>query len=203
MTLQTELLEIGKEKLTRMKALLDDLEVQMSLGKSEAKDILDRERRNFLKYVGEQKEQFRKMSEKTATNRTELLGKLEALTVLVNKDAAGTKRAFDLEKKEILPAIYELEVVIKETFGDFSLSVQSRLSTFKEKLDAFRIRYALCEFEELSALEGVRADLKAAMKELSLKLRNESKAGEVIDRFSSEMGESYDHLKKAFNVLLS
>ena len=37
MTLQEELMDIGKERLTQMKVLLDELQVQMSLGKSEAK----------------------------------------------------------------------------------------------------------------------------------------------------------------------
>ncbi|MEK7257935.1 MAG: hypothetical protein AAB316_24465 [Bacteroidota bacterium] len=203
MTLQSELLEIGKSKLTQMKTLLDEMEVQFVLGKAEAKEVLERERKNFVKYVGEQKDQFRMANEKTESHRNSLREKLEALEAQLSKGFSSNKKLFEPAKKATLHAIYELESTAKAATGEVGIGLQARLGLFKNKLDDYRVKLALLEFENAADLVAPQEDLKTAVADLLEALKKEASTGEKIDVFAHEMSASFDHMKKAFSELLS
>ena len=203
MSLQDELLELGKNRLTQVKMVLDELDVQLALGKAEAKETFNRERKNFLNFLSEQKAQVKKTVEASAVHRQELNGRFEALELLLNLETAADKPKFDQQKKDTLHAIYQLEHTMKEMGGSANSLLQARLDGFKATLDAYRISLALAEFEDLENLDNRRNDLKSAVAAIREKLKKEENAGEKIDRFASEAGEAFDHMKKAFSELFS
>jgi hypothetical protein len=203
MTLQEELMDIGKERLTQMKVLLDELQVQMSLGKAEAKDIFDRERKNFLNFVSEEKNILRRSGEAANTHRTVLLEKFDALDARLAKVVAENKRQYDVQKRETLHAIYELELAMKEAYGDVGIALQTKLDAFRGKLDDYRIKLALGEFEAEAELEPLKPELVNAVADIRERLKKETGASEKIDSFSNEISTSFDHMKKAFANLLS
>ncbi len=203
MTLQTDLIEMGKEKLTQMKVFLDELEVQMALGKSEARETFERERKNFQQYISDQKEQFKKVGKESENNRKNLSEKFETLESFLNKEVASSKKKFDLEKKGTLKAIYELEFTMKESYGEVGVLMQGKLDSFKAKLDAYRIQLALGEYEDAAELENKKESLRTAVSKITEKLRKEENASEKIDHFADEINESVEHLKKAFTELFS
>ncbi len=203
MTLQEELMDIGKERLTQMKVLLDELQVQMSLGKAEAKDIFDRERKNFLNFVSEEKNVLRRSGEAASTHRTVLMEKFDALDARLAKVVAENKRQYDVQKRETLHAIYELELAMKEAYGDVGMALQAKLDVFRGKLDNYRIKLALGEFETESELEPLKPELVNAIADIRERLKKETGASEKIDSFSNEISTSFDHMKKAFANLLS
>lgn len=204
MTLQEELMDIGKERLTQMKVLLDEMQVQMALGKSEAKDFFERERKNFLHFINEEKILLRRSGEASNTHRQALLEKLDALNSKLETAVAENKKQFDAEKKEILHAIYTLELAIKEAYGDVGMALQAKLDAFRNKLDDYRIRLALGNFEEAETkLEPMKLELKVKLTEVRERLQKEAGASEKIDSFSNEISTSFDHMKKAFSSLLS
>ena len=59
MALQQDFLELGKGKLTQAKAFLEELEVQITLGKAEARDAFESERKTLTKYLNKQKVQLK------------------------------------------------------------------------------------------------------------------------------------------------
>lgn len=203
MTLQEELMDIGKERLTQMKVLLDELQVQISLGKSEAKDIFDRERKNFLHFVAEEKNMLRKTGEAASKHRETLMNKFEVLDARLAKTASENKRQYDVQKRETLHAIYELELAMKEAYGDLGMALQTKLDAFRAKLDSYRIKLALGEFEMENELEVLKPELVNAVADIRERLKKEVGAGEKIDSFSNEISTSFDHMKKAFSNLLS
>lgn len=203
MTLQEELMDIGKERLTQMKVLLDELQVQMALGKSEAKDIFDRERKNFMQFVSEEKNVLRRSGESASKHRQTMLEKVEALQVCLAKVASENKRQYDVQKRETLHAIYSLELAMKEAYGDVGMALQGKIDTFKTKLDNFRIKLALGEFEAEAEVEALKPELVEAVVDISERLKKEAGAGEKIDSFANEISTSFDHMKKAFSNLLS
>ncbi len=203
MTLQEELMDIGKERLTQMKVLLDELQVQMSLGKAEARDIFDRERKNFLNFVSEEKNVLRRSGEAASTHRTVLMEKFDTLDARLAKVVAENKRQYDVQKRETLHAIYELELAMKEGYGDVGMALQAKLDVFRGKLDNYRIKLALGEFETEGDLEPLKPELVNAIADIRERLKKETGASEKIDSFSNEISTSFDHMKKAFSNLLS
>lgn len=203
MTLQDELLEVGKEKLTQMKVFLEELEVQMALGKSEAKETFERERKNFMQYISDQKEQFKSTGKVTEDHRKNLSAKFEALEFELDKEQVSSQKKFDMMKKETLHAIYELELAIKEAYGDVGMKMQAKLDSFKGKLDAYRIKLALGEYEDVAEMENKKEELRNVVDEILGKLKKEESASEKIDHFADEINVSVEHLKKAFSELFS
>ncbi len=203
MTLQEELMDIGKERLTQMKVLLDELQVQMALGKADAKDIFDRERKNFLHFVSEEKNILRRTGETASKHRQVLVEKFDAMNARLAKAPAENKRQYDVHKRETLHAIYELELAMKEAYGDVGMALQAKLDAFRAKLDTYRIKLALGEFEAEAELEPLKPELVDAVASIQERLKKEVGAGEKIDSFSNEISTSFDHMKKAFADLLS
>ncbi|MCC6725760.1 MAG: hypothetical protein IT258_14720 [Saprospiraceae bacterium] len=203
MTLQDELLDIGKERLTQMKVLLDELQVQMALGKAEAKDVFDKERKNFLQFMSEEKNMLRRTGEAATKHREVLMEKFNALDARLAKETAENKRQYDVQKREILHAIYNLELAMKEAYGDVGMALQVKLNAFRSKLDDFRIKLALGEFEEGGALDTMKPELVDAITDIRERLKKEAGASEKIDSFANEISTSFDHMKKAFANLLS
>ncbi|MBK8567751.1 MAG: hypothetical protein IPN76_31645 [Saprospiraceae bacterium] len=203
MTLQDELLDIGKERLTQMKVLLDEMQIQMALGKAEAKDVFDRERKNFLQFMSEEKNMLRRTGEAAAKHREVLMEKFVALDARLAKEPAENKRQYDVQKRETLHAIYNLELAIKEAIGDVGMALQVKLNAFRGKLDDFRIKLALGEFEEEGVLEAMKPELVDAIADIRERLKKEAGASEKIDSFANEISTSFDHMKKAFANLLS
>ena len=203
MTLQEELLDLGKERLTQMKVLMDEMQVQMALGKAEAKDIFDRERKNFLSFVSEEKNVLRRTGEAATKHRQTLSEKVEALDARLAKAPAENKRQYDVQKRETLHAIYNLELAMKEAYGDVGMALQIKLNAFRAKLDDFRIKLALGDFEEEAMLETMKPELVNAISDLRERLKKEAGASENIDSFANELSTSFDHMKKAFSNLLS
>ncbi|MCF8247019.1 MAG: hypothetical protein K9J37_18910 [Saprospiraceae bacterium] len=203
MTLQEELMDIGKERLTQMKVLLDELQVQMALGKADAKDIFDRERKNFLQFVSEEKNILRRTGETASKHRQTLVEKCDTLNARLAKATAENKRQYDVQKRETLHAIYELELAMKEAYGDVGMALQTKLDAFRAKLDTYRIKLALGEFEAESELEPLKPELVEGVAIIQERLKKEVGAGEKIDAFSNEISTSFDHMKKAFADLLS
>jgi hypothetical protein len=203
MTLQDELLDIGKERLTQMKVLLDEMQVQMALGKAEAKDIFDRERKSFLQFMSDEKNVLRRTGEAATKHREALMEKFNALDSRLAKAPAENKRQYDVQKRETLHAVYNLELAIKEAFGDVGMALQAKLNAFRNKLDDFRIKLALGEFEEEGTLEAMKPELVNAIADIRERLKKEVGASEKIDSFANEISTSFDHMKKAFTNLLS
>lgn len=203
MSLQTEMMEIGKERLTQMKVFLEDLQVQMALGKAEAREAFDRERKNVSEYVRDLKTQAKKTEANGKDSRQVLKEKIAAFKTQITKDEPASIRSYDQWKKATLKAVYELELAIKEGYSSIGFYMQTKLDTFKPKLDAFRIELALGDFEKFKDLEVLMDGLNSRLEEMELKLGKEEKASEKIDIFAEEMNQSFDHMKKAFGELFS
>jgi hypothetical protein len=203
MSLQDNIITTGKEKATQIKAFLEEMQVQMALGKAEAKEAFEREQKNFQKFLNQQKVEMKKLKEMNEENLTELSQKFNALEALIEKDLPHSKRKFDAMKKETLQAIYELEYEIKKTFGNVNAEMQNRLDDFKVKLDGYRIQLALSNFDDEALLETRKEELQKAIDEIQAKMNEESEAKGKVENFVEEISESFDHMKKAFSELFS
>jgi hypothetical protein len=83
------------------------------------------------------------------------------------------------------------------------MALQAKLEAFRTKLDSFRIKLALGEFETEGELEPLKPELVDAIAEIRERLKKEVGASEKIDSFTNELSTSFDHIKQAFANLLS
>lgn len=203
MSLQSNLVAMGKEKSMQMKALVEELELQMALGKAEARDVIKEEQKNLKKFINQQKVEMNR-SEKTANEHREVLNKkFIDLETAVSKELPTTKRKFDAYKKETLHSIYELEYQLKESYGDVSPDIQTQLNKFKVKLDGYRVQLALANLEDEAQLNNRKAELQTAIDSIQEKMNKEIADRGKVENFVDEVTESFDHMKKAFSDLFS
>lgn len=195
--------EIGQEKLQQLKTVFEELEVQLALGKAEAKEVFEREKKNLNEFIHEQKIRFKKEEKMAVEKWEDLLKKFEQLEAELSKETATKKKAYDKQKQETLRSVYELENAIKEAYGELGATLREQLDLFKAKLDAYRIQLALSEFDNAGEADNRRVELKEKIGEIREKMQKEEEQANKVDDFVSEMSASFDHLKKAFSDLFA
>ncbi len=203
MALQQVLIDVGKEKVNQLKSFLDDLEVQMALGKMEAKDAFESEKKNLNKFIQKEKAAIQNVAAIGEEHRNDLRLKFEKLEGVLSRPFATGKRKFDKDKKEALTAIYEVEAIMKEAYGDVNYTIQQELNSFKAKLDTYRVQLALGTYEDEAALKTRKAALKETIGNIREKLAKDTESGSRVETFFDEIGESFDHMKKAFSDLFA
>ena len=203
MALQRDFIEAGKGKLTQAKAFLEELEVQMALGKAEARDAFEIERKNLTKYLNKQKVQLKDTENIAIESKKVLLQNLETLEIQLGKELPHAKQEFDQQKSETLETIYKLEAQFNESYGDVSHPMQNELDNFKIKLDSYRVQLALASIEEEEALAKRKNELQQNVDEIRVKLQEEANSTDRLDHFVDEVTESLSHMKKAFSDLFA
>ncbi|MCR9286877.1 hypothetical protein OAF63_00135 [Saprospiraceae bacterium] len=203
MSFQDNIITTGKEKTQQMKAFLEEMQVQMALGKAEAKDAFEREQKNFKKFINHQMTEMKKLEKVSEEHVSELSQKFNNLEALITQEIPHSKRKFDTMKKNTLQAIYELEFQIKTTFGDVDVDLQKRLDEFKVKLDGYRIQLALSNFDDEAVLVNRKEELQKAIDDIQAKMNEEEESKGKVENFVEEITESFDHMKKAFSELFS
>ncbi|MBK7870769.1 MAG: hypothetical protein IPJ74_08810 [Saprospiraceae bacterium] len=200
---EKDIMEIGKEKLQQLKTVFDELEVQLALGKAEAKEVFEREKKNLNQFVNEQKIRFKKEQKVAEDKWDELLARFESLEASLSAETATDKALYDAQKEKTLRSIYELEHTMKEAYGDLGATFREQLDAFKARLDSYRIQLALSEFDNAAEAENRRNELKEKVNEIRERMQKEEEEANKVDDFVSEMSTSFDHLKKAFSDLFA
>lgn len=200
---EKDILDIGKDKLQQLKTTFEELEVQLALGKAEAKEVFEREKKNIGEFINEQKARFKKEERVAEEHWDDLLEKFEALEANLNLETPDKKSAYDEMKKNTLRTIYELENTIKQTYGEVGTTFRAQLDQFKTKLDGYRIQLALSEFGKQSDGDNRRLELREKLSEIKDRMHKEEEDSNKMDDFVHEMSNSFDHLKKAFSDLFA
>jgi len=198
-----DLMELGKEKLEQMKTVFEELEVQLALGKAEAKELFEREKKNMNEFINEQKTRFKKEEEIAEEHWDNLREKFETLEAHLAEETPEGKEAFDTVKEKTLRSIYELESAMKEAYGEIGGKMREQLDQFKAKLDSYRIQLALSEFGSEDESNVRRDELRQKVEEIREKMSKEEKDANKLDDFVNEMSASFDHMKKAFSDLFA
>lgn len=197
MSVRDEINRIGQEKIREFRVMLDELEVQLNLGKREAKDLLEREKETLGKFMTDQREGLKKVFAATEAQRAEFAAKMRLLHGKL-QEIPTEADAWNLWKGEALQAIHELEYALKNTYANFGPDMQHSLDNLKPHLDAFRLELAMAKEGKL---DGFREALTQALENSVERLDRDLSLGDRFDKFSDNMGNSFDHMKKAFNEL--
>jgi len=186
-----------KSQARNLQTLSDELRVQMALGKAEAKDVIEAERKTLSQYISKQKKEISKIEDSTNENRKEFLTSVETLESALSSEIPSTAKKYDKYKNEILNKIYKLEEEIKENYPDVSASTQESLNLFKNKMDAYRVNLALHDKDNPEKVEKIRNDFTTKLGEIREVLSNRENAQSKLDNFVEDISESFTYLKRA------
>jgi hypothetical protein len=178
---------------------IEELRVQIDLGKMEAKDLFEEVKKKFSEKIREAKEHF-----STLKNNEEVLKVINAfehLQLQLNLGIAETEDIFEEQRKKLDQGFQSLETALKSNpvLKEYYAKLQLEIEKFKIKMELLGLKYKLktirteYNFEEKKArffekLDGLRD--KAVEKEEVVTAKWEN--------FQKEVTEAYSHLKKAF-----
>jgi len=190
------------EKLLQAQQELDELAVQLALGKAEAKDKFEEIKHEFAIRVNELKQMISTNSRSQEV--TDLLARIETLDALLNVGKAETPDSFEVQKRKIIEAIGEIEDRIRHKFLTLvdANHFTNEFEKFKLKLEIIRLKFVVKKFE---VKDGFRAGMKIAHKEITGIVEGTEhqfkKVRDKYDDFTEEISTTYKHLKKAVKKL--
>lgn len=202
MQISENLKEKGQQQFNRIKQAMDEMRVQAALGKAEAKDIFEKERKTLSSFINKEKVLLKKSEEVSITHEKDLLNKIDDLEQKLEQVIPPTGKEFDTYKKDVLGSIYQLEYAIKTESNDLRKPLQNKLNNFKVKMDGYRLQLALSKVEDSPALQTRREELVKQIDEIQNMVENRKAQNQKMEGFYQEVTESYNHLKKAFSDLL-
>ncbi len=202
MRAEKDFIELGKEKMDQVKAFFEELEVQLALGKAEAKEVFEREKQNFMDFVEVQRTRMKKDEELKMERLNELEARIEALAELLVQPVPDTVEAYDAAKEKLLHHVYEVEGILKETYSEAGAGLRPLLDNFRNALDAYRIQLALSSLEKQAEAASKKEELDSTLAELLGRLRADEKSDDRLRHFSEEMETAFEHMKKAVKELI-
>ncbi len=201
-TMEKSILLKISEKLALAQQELDELAVQLALGKAEAKDKFEEIKKDFRVRLNELRQAVSTAPKGDTLN--ELVRKIEELEMLLTSGKAETKDLFETQKKKILKAILEIENALKGKFLDNTgmNHFTNEFEKFKLKLEILRLKFVVKKFE---VKDEFRTGMKMAKKEITGIMDGTkhqfNKAKEKLNDFSGEISQAYQHLRKGMKHL--
>ncbi len=190
-----------KNQANHIKTWSDELQVQMALGKAEARDSIERERKNLSKYFHNQKNEIDKIASENTDNRRNFLTTVENLESSLNQKTPTEVAEYDSYKNDLLSKIYKLEDEVKSNYPTLGPDMQNNLENFKAKMDAFRVNLALHDKDNPEKVAVLRSEFTDRLTKIRTLLNNQETAQTKLDNFVQDISESYSYLKRAISDL--
>jgi flagellar hook-basal body complex protein FliE len=189
-------------KLTQAQQELDELAVQLALGKAEATDKFEEIKKEFNSRLADLKQ---KMETTTSSEFTdELKAKLADLEKELKAGRAITSDLFEKQKSKIILAMADLEYTLKEKFANSNLLSDAvhEFEKFKLKMEILRLRFTLKKFEIKDGFRNGMNDASREIKKIWAGAKNKFVlAKETYQDFQDEIEESYQHIRKAIKKI--
>ncbi|MEW6470189.1 MAG: hypothetical protein AB1458_14805 [Bacteroidota bacterium] len=182
---------------------LEKFRLQAALGKAEARDLYERSRKKFGRYVQEARLQLDSAKKTVKAKTGSLRAALEALQVQLALGKAESKELFEKQRKEILRALKQVEIAMQKNkaSGEFYSRLHMEIEKFKIKLDIMKLRYELNKLNVRDEFEDKKLDFSKRLHAIRQRLlHTDSKTEKKWGRFRKEISAAYGHMKKAFAV---
>ncbi len=185
-------------KLTLAQQELDELAVQLALGKAEATDKFEEIKKEFNTRLADLKQRMETTTSSEFTD--ELKVKLAELETELKAEKAVTGDLFEKQKSKIILAMADLEYTLKEKFANSHLLTDAihEFEKFKLKMEILRLRFTLKKFEIKDGFRNGMNDASREIKKIWAGAKNKfDEAKETYHDFQDEIEESYQHIRKA------
>lgn len=176
---------------------LEDFQLQLALGKSEAFEKYQEVKKKFHAFMHEALNKLRE--DKVSVE--ELTMKFQQIEHLLISEKIEAKENFIEQKEKILALVEQIEDALKNTAvdKDFQIKINTEIEKFKIKMEILRLRLELGKLEVKKGFESLKLEFAERVDKIKHKLEEgESSMSKNWDHFTHEMSEAYKHLKKAF-----
>ncbi|PSR12667.1 MAG: hypothetical protein DA408_05640 [Bacteroidetes bacterium] len=195
--MENSIIDRLKSQAKNLQTLADELKVQMALGKAEAKDLIEKERKELSQFINRYKEELEKADDKSSDSRRDFLTCVENLESSLLEAVPAKPKAYDAYKKKVLQQVYQLEDELRKNYPTMGNKMQDTLDSFKAKMDAFRVNLALHDKDKPEKVDQVRAEFTEKLEEVRTLLSEQEQDQSKLDNFMGDIKESFDYLKKA------
>jgi ElaB/YqjD/DUF883 family membrane-anchored ribosome-binding protein len=194
--------EESKTQWNKVKSEIDHLGVQLTLGRSEAKEAFEREWKKFSGFLDEQSHRLRRQSYWINHLLEELKQRSAALKTTLKQTASDSDKSFATWREGVLRVIYELEFIVDQLYPNMEDSEKELLSTYRIKMEVYRTRLIMTDAGEVASLHMQAAQLADKADDVLVWLDSNSEtARDKMQRFGKEIGASFEQMKHAFGEL--
>jgi hypothetical protein len=188
------------EGMLKAQQEIDELAVQLSLGKAEAKEKFEEVKKEFTERVNWLRQSIKSTFDKSMTVALKL--KLEELELQLKVGQAETKEAFDLQRTALIEATIALENEIRRTLEKLEVSgyFHQEVEKFLLKLEILRLKFGIKRFEIKDTFRTRMERAKKSIHHFADKAKKIGSKKNHID-FKEEIAEAYKHLKSAVKNL--
>lgn len=190
------------DKLSEAQQEIDELAVQLALGKAEAKDKFEELKKEFRSRLNEFKHYL------TVSSSDKELSGVRTIVENLEKDLgqgeASTKEAFTSQQKDILTTTASLQDTLekKSEVSSTSHDFMHELEKFKIKLEILQLKFGL---KKMEIKDEFRDRMDDARKYVD-KIRERVKEGMITGKdkyedFREEIQLAYKHFRKALKEL--
>ena len=195
--------KIGKG-LQKAQQEIEEMVVQFALGTAEAKDKFDELKKEVHAKTGEWKTLVSELTDIGKEKVIFLKSKLEELQVQLTLGKADALDAFELQRKNIVKVIDEIEREIKsipQLKGQLD-TLRNEMEKFKIKMEIIKLKFELKKFDVKDGFKEEMTSAKLRIDKFVDQIR--AKVEHVKDRytdFEDEIDIAYKHLRKAVGKL--
>ena len=200
--IKTPLLEKMAEGLLLAQQEIDELALQLSLGKSEAKEKLEEVKKEFVRGISTLKKSLQSALDQPIPLALKM--KFEAVELQLQVGKVQSKESFDSQIKTLIAATIALEEEIKsllhkmEVKGYFGHEIEK----FLLKLEILRLKFGIKKFE---IKEGFRSEMDIVRKSIESFRENAKKLkalpAAAYDDIKTEISSNYKSLRNAIKKL--
>ena len=192
------------DQLLKDKQEIDELVVQLTQGKAEARTKFEDIKKQMKKSVNDFKETLDSKIKENQVWAIAVKGKLDALESELNKGKAETKEMVTSQRKNILKGIEDVKLELKKNPEALKLAnyYTSAAETAKLKMDIIVKKF---EDRNPEVTKEFLDEMKNAKKQIDTIIKNVNEKKDAanlkIENFTNEIHLVYDHFKKAIHAL--
>lgn len=198
-----ELSDKVKKTLESIDSALKDAEKKIDESTSEAKDMFLKEKAKLDKFIEDKKQSWEETIRSGQENLEKLKYLIQSLEEKLPKLSQVGEATFDFAKKEVLDTLGQLLQLLTAIHTKIGIGFQTITKKAIDQIQQFIIKVEALEFQAISQIDTERASLVANLHQFSDQLKKEYAENERMAKFSTEMTESFNHLKNAFKGLFS
>lgn len=181
------------EKAIAAQQEMDELAVQLALGKAEAQDKFEEIKKEFRKNI----QSWKKISGKIGEEGNSALSALEARLSL---GEAMDKKVFEEQYKKIMDTLKALEKDIEKRWPEMKTpeEILHEIEKFKLKLEILRLKFGLKRFEIKDDFRKKMGAITDTIESITKQTGKKISAGKSrYNDFKDEVTLAYKHVRKA------
>jgi hypothetical protein len=177
---------------------IEELRVQMALGKMEAKLVFEDMKKMFNENLHWARVKMNSVQDNE--NVLSVINAVQHLQVQLSLGLAETKEAFGEQYKKISDSLNSLETKLNDNVNEYYPELRLEVEKFKAKLELLSLNFKLNTLKTESKLKEKRQNFWGKLESTHKKMQATEKAAEQKwEHFNRQMNEAFGHFKSAFH----